>query len=70
MAMATRYVAVSILPSFEYLWRFRGHFYAGLQDGDGKLRMGAAAQPQPKVRMRLLRLQLLDDLVQSRHPAQ
>ena len=52
------------------LGRLGGDLDARLEDGDGKVGMGARAQPQAKVLVHRVGLQLLDNLVQLRHPAQ
>ena len=52
------------------LGRLCCHLDADLQDGDGKLWMRAAAEPQSEVRMRLFHLQLFHKLIKLRHPAQ
>ena len=53
-----------------HLRRLGGHLDAGLQDRDGEVRVGTAAEPEPEVLVRLLHLQLLHQLVQLRHPAE
>mmetsp|Transcript_145724 Transcript_145724/g.254364 ORF Transcript_145724/g.254364 Transcript_145724/m.254364 type:complete len:270 (-) Transcript_145724:5040-5849(-) len=50
--------------------RLRGHLDAHLQDGDGELLVGRGAEPQPEVVVRLLRGQVVDDLLQLRQPAE
>ena len=52
------------------LRRLGSHLDADLQDGDGELRVRAAAEPQSEVRVGLLYLQLLYQLVKLRHPAE
>lgn len=54
----------------EHLGGLGGHLDARLQDGDGEVRVGRGAEPQPEVGVRLLHRQLLHQLVQFRHPGQ
>jgi len=54
------------------LRRFGGHFDARLEDGDGELGVGTAAEPETEVRVRrrILGLKVFNVLVQLRHPTQ
>ena len=53
-----------------YLGWFSGHLDAGLQDGDGELRVRGGREPEAEFRMGLLHLELFHQLVQLRHPGQ
>mmetsp|Transcript_42957 Transcript_42957/g.91558 ORF Transcript_42957/g.91558 Transcript_42957/m.91558 type:complete len:279 (+) Transcript_42957:1063-1899(+) len=52
----------------EALRCFIGDLHTVLQDGDRELLRRIRRQPQPEVRVGLLGIQLLEDLVQLRHP--
>lgn len=57
------------VPQLDLGW-LSGHLDAGLQDGNGEVRVGRGAEPQAEVCVRFFHLQMLYQLVQLGHPGE